>query len=359
MYISAISSKINNTGFNKTPISLDRNSNPNFATLNVLSFKSATSAGNSLRKLKDIICPYFGVKMLTSSELTKAEYQLDKCLNVKEFVKVLRSYSRFMQPVEKKIYKQFAQVAKQDPNKTLTNILQEMYEEAIIKLKLEEFNVLDDVDKISLGLSPKCALEVHAKTTKCREVILENNQDDTFKRKTLLSSLDEIKHSRKEKEVFEKMYDRAIYLPTSGSSENAFVVKYADRSQREIAKRLLRASLATIEHVKPESKGGENSIGNFLLASANANSTRSNMPLSKFIERFPSVSRNCQKYINQIIAIINKGGLRGEETYPYKIRKTLKKEAGIELDLSEYKYTETQAKNKVKEFFQKKFNRQK
>ena len=155
------------------------------------------------------------------------------------------------------------------------------------------------------------------------------------------------------------MYDRAIYLPTSSSSENAFVVKYADRSQREIAKRLLRASLATIEHVKPESKGGENSLDNFMLASANANSTRSNMPLQKFIERFPSVPKNCQKYIHQIITIINKGGLRGEETYPYKISKTLKKEAGIELDLSEYKYTEEQAKNKVKQFFQKKFNRQK
>ena len=143
-------------------------------------------------------------------------------------------------------------------------------------------------------------------------------------------------------DVFEQLKERAIYLPTSVTSENAFIVKYAGRTQQEIAKRLIRTSIGTIEHIKPDSLGGANSIDNFMLVSGNANSTRANMPLAKFIERFPNIPKNCQKYINQIIKIIHNGGFKGYETYPYQIKRTLnaESEGGIVLDLSKYKYTE-------------------
>ena len=203
-----------------------------------------------------------------------------------------------MQKTEKKVFKIFEEYAKENPEEILPNILKKHYSDALTKLKLEEFNVLDDVDKISLKLSPEQALAVHHKTTRCRQVIIDNNQEEgIFKRKILLNSLDEIKPKRGEKKIYEKLKDRAIYLPTSGTSENAFIVKYADRSQGEIAKRIVRASAATIEHVQPNSKRGENAISNCMLVSANANSLRSNMPLSKFIDRFPMVLKNCQKYI--------------------------------------------------------------
>lgn len=313
---------------------------------NILSFCGTTSAGNPLRKLKNIVCPYFGIKTISGAELPRIEKRLDKCTNVKEVVKVLKPYSSYMQKTEKKIYKLFVENARKNPDKKLPEILQEHYDNAFVKLKLEEFSVLDDVDKISLKLSPTQALAVHSKTTTCRQVIIDNKQDDTFKRKTLLNSLEELKPKRGEKAIFELLRDRAIYLPTSSSSENAFIVKYANRSQEEIAKRIIRASRATIEHVKPNSKKGENALSNFMLVSESANSARSNMPLSKFIDRFPCVLKNCQKYINQIISIINSGNFRGNETYPYQIKKTLAKESAgrIILDLSEYKYSEKEAK---------------
>lgn len=324
---------------------------------NIISFNGTTSAGNPLRKLKNIVCPYFGVKTISGAELPRIEKRLDKCTNVKEVVKVLKPYSSYMQKTEKNIYKIFVENARKNPDRKLPEILQEHYDEALVKLKLEEFNVLDDVDKISLKLSPEQALAVHSQTTTCRQVIIDNKQDDAFKRKMLLSSLDELKPKRGEKAIFELLRDRAIYLPTSSSSENAFIVKYANRSQEEIAKRIIRVSRATIEHVKPNSKNGENALSNFMLVSECANSARSNMPLSKFIDRFPCVLKNCQKYINQIISIIHSGNFKGYETYPYKIKKTLAKESAgrIILDLSEYKYSEKEAK-KVS---QKKFNKTK
>ena len=308
-------------------------------------FRANTSAGNPLKKLQkfnDIICPYFGVPMISASKETRIESKLDGCRDVKDVFKVLSPFTHYMQPVEKRIFRMFTEYINKSPDVTLPEILQKHYNEALIKLKLEEFNVLDDVDKISLNLSPRQALEIHRRTTKCRQIILDNSAENTFKRKTLLSSLDDIHPRKDELETFEKLKDRALYLPTSVTSTNAFIVKYAGRTQQEIAKRLIRSSIGTIEHIKPDSLGGANSIDNFMLVSGNANSTRANIPLRNFIERFPSIPQNCQKYINQIIKIIHKGGFKGYEGYPYQIKRTLKAESEgeIVLDLSKYKYTE-------------------
>ena len=318
-----------------------------------LAFQAHTSAGNPLKKLQkmnDIICPYFGVPMIAASKETRIETKLDGCKNVRDVYKVLSPFSHYMQPSEKRIFRMFTEYVNKSPDVTLPEILQKHYNEALIKLKLEEFQVLDDVDKISLNLSPAQALEIHRRTTKCRQIILDNSQENTFKRKTLLSSLDDIHPRKDEEEVFERLKERALYLPTSVTSSNAFIVKYAGRTQQEIAKRLIRVSIGTIEHIKPDSLGGENSIDNFMLVSGNANSTRANIPLKKFIERFPNIPKNCQKYINQIIRIIHKGGFYGFETYPYQIKRTLnaESEGSIMLDLSKYKYSEEQAEERMR-----------
>lgn len=317
-----------------------------------VAFCANTSAGAPLRKLRNIPCPYYGGLMIAGSQIHKIEQRLEQCNTVGKVVKVLSKYTDYMQHTERKMYDRFKEYAKTNPNKTLPDYLKEVYDESLIKLKLEEFTVLDDVDMISRELSAKTALALRHKTTRCREVILVNDQRDTFKRRILLNSLDEIHPKEDEKEVFERLKDRAIYLPTSGTSENAFVIKYANRSHEEIAKRIVRASVASIEHIKPDSLGGGNELSNFILASTNANSYRSNMPLSKFIDRFPDIPKNCQIYIDKIIYSIHRGKLKGFETYPYDVKKTLEKESDgrISLDLSKYKHTYEEAVNAMNKY---------
>ena len=303
-------------------------------------FTSNTSAGMPLKKLFNITCPYYGVKMISGAAMHKLEKKLDTCTAIGETVHVLGKYTGYMQKTEKKMFDKFSECAKFFPEKKLPEYLQELYDDSIIKLKLEEFSVLDDVDALSKKLSPKTAFAIRKKITRCREIILVNNQKDTFKRKILISSLDDINPEPGEEKIFEKIKDKALYLPTSGSSENAFVVKYASRSHQEIAKRILRASVATIEHIKPESLGGENKLSNFMLASSSANSYRSNMPLVKYIEKFPDIPKNCQKYINEIIYSIYAKRLKGCDMYPYQVKKTLEieSEGKIRLDLSKYRF---------------------
>ena len=91
--------------------------------------------------------------------------------------------------------------------------------------------------------------------------------------------------------------------------------------------------------------GGLNTIGNFLLTTAAGNRNRENMPLTEYIKRFPKIPNYMQMYIEDIINEIHNGGLKGNETYPYKIKEKLMKESEgrIMISLSNYKYTKEEA----------------
>ncbi|MBR6298531.1 MAG: hypothetical protein IKR34_04740, partial [Candidatus Gastranaerophilales bacterium] len=194
-------------------------------------------------------------------------------------------------------------------------------------------------------LSAQTALKLRAKTTKCRQIILADSSRDTFKRKIFLNSLEEIVPNKNEKEIFSDIKNKALFLPTSESSKNAFIVKYSKRKQTEITRRLFIASTGSIEHIIPHSEGGVNSIGNFLLTSASGNRYRENMSLVNYIKRYTKIPQYCQKYIDDIIEVIHSGGLKGNETYPYKIKERLMEasQGRIMISLSKYKYTKEEA----------------
>ena len=212
--------------------------------------------------------------------------------------------------------------------------------------------VLDDVDILTRKLSPQTAMKIREKTTKCRQIILNDYNHDTFKRKIFLNSLEEIIPKDNEKEIFNTIKNKALFLPTSESSRNAFVVKYSKRKQTEIARRLFIASTGSIEHIVPASLGGINAIGNFLLTTANGNRYRENMPLVEYIKRHPKIPQYMQMYINDVIREIHAGNMQGNETYPYKVKKKLMEESDgrIMISLSEYNYSEEEAARAVEEF---------
>lgn len=302
---------------------------------------SNTSAGAPLKRLLNITDPYFGVKLIDAAHLKRIERNIDRLFDSKKILKYLKGCRiNNMQLVERNIYDRFVEELKVNPNATFPEMLQKWYPEAITKLKLEEFAVLDEINQLSMKLNPETLLAIREQTTKCGQMILRNEPGYQFKRKNLLDAIDRIRPQPGEEVALAELKKCANKLPTSNTSENAFIVKYANRGQQEIAKRLVRASAMSIEHLHPQSLGGENALSNFMLASSSANSLRGNMPLKDFIKQYPQIIPNCQKYINDIIDVINKGGLEGFETYPYEVARTLELESEglIKLDLSNLKY---------------------
>ena len=308
-------------------------------------YEGTTSQGKPLKKLKNITCPYRGIKIIPQDAMKDFEKELKKIKTASDAVQLLSKYKKHFLKTERELFSIFQNFALLNPDDDLQNCLQMIRTNCLTKLKLEEFEVLDDVDILSRKLSAQTALKLRAKTTKCRQIILADSSRDTFKRKIFLNSLEEIVPNKNEKEIFSDIKNKALFLPTSESSKNAFIVKYSKRKQTEITRRLFIASTGSIEHIIPHSEGGMNSIGNFLLTSASGNRYRENMSLVNYIKRYTKIPQYCQKYIDDIIEVIHSGGLKGNETYPYKIKEKLMEasQGRIMISLSKYKYTKEEA----------------
>ena len=309
-------------------------------------FKS-TSAGRPLKRLKNIHDPIYDVIMLNEEEWSAIESHINKTTKAADLIKYLKKFTKNMLPVEKKIFTRLSNAIKNNPDLTFQDCMKLWFDEALTKLKLEQFQVLDDIEALSTSLSPKTMLEVRKTTTHCGEVILADDPMSPFKRKTVLASLNSIKPMKGEKIKLKELKEHAEYLPTSGTSENAFIVKYSRRGQNEIAKRILRMSVQTIDHDYPDTLGGENALYNFTLMSGLANSQKSDTLLHKFVERFPLAKKNYQLNMDDIIDVINsRKGMIGHETYPYVHARWLKKQSNgqINLDLSRCRFSEKEAK---------------
>lgn len=305
--------------------------------------------GTNLKKLRNITCPYTGIRMISGAEMNRIESRLESCRNLQEKMYVLAKYARNMQRIEHHVFDQISYFLDSNPERNLTDFFSLSYSHHLANLKLEEFNVIDRVDTKAAILSTQTQMELRKETTNCRNLILSSNKNVFFKRKNFLNALQEIRAKNPyEERVLSEIMNLALFLPTSGSSESAFMIKYSGRDEQEILRRLIIGSVATIEHVKPRSSGGIDKISNYLLVSNNGNRYRENIPLSIYIDRNPGIPEYCQIQIDEIISNIHKGAMKGNESYPYKIKKTLfeESEGRILLDLSGYGVSEEEAYNK-------------
>ena len=305
-----------------------------------------TGKGTVLKRLNNITCSYTGIRMISGGAMNRLERKLDECRNLREKIYLLSRYARNMQSVEHRVFDHITYYLDSYPDRSLADFFASNYEDSLSKLKLEEFKVIDNVDRKSTLLSTQTQLALRSETNNCRSLILDSNDKMFFKRKSFLYALENIKAQNPyEERVLSEIRNLALFLPTSGSSENAFIVKYSRREERDVLIRLLIGSVATIEHVRPHSMGGKDIISNFLVVSNNGNKYRENIPLSVYIDRNPAIPEYCQIQIEEIINSIHRGAMRGNECYPYQIKKTLfeESEGRILLDLSSYRYSEEKA----------------
>ena len=112
-------------------------------------YEGTTSQGKPLRKLKNITCPYRGIKIIPADALRGFEKQLLKCKTAEDSIILLSNYIKHMLPTEKSLFAVFKDFSKLNPDDNLQNCLQMMRENCLNKLKLEEFEVLDVVDSLS------------------------------------------------------------------------------------------------------------------------------------------------------------------------------------------------------------------
>lgn len=314
----------------------------------------------TMKKLKDLHCPCCGVKMLAEEDLKKLSK--DKRIEgpSKDAIEALEPYQEHMRKNEKLVFRTLKKESEKYPDKKLSELLQgEVLENPLSQLKLIESHVFNRIEDVSEGLTDSKALVKQA-VEEAREIISQDKEDYQFKRKTFIKKLNDIEPSKSEKATHNIICEIAQKLPQANNNYNAFMVKYAGRSSSEIAMSLIKMSVGTVEHVKPETSGGQSRLSNYILECGGCNHPRGSIPLDEWIKKsHPKMPENTQIYMDEIIEKLNNGEIPEFSDYPPKIKKSLEKESKglIRLDTSKWKdnsYEEmNDALSKLKDKFKK------
>jgi len=316
---------------------------PNFTSSNRAT--NSTKRGRFLKGLSNVTDPYSGCKILTKEEFEKYQKTIPYIKDTNKRISHISRYQANMRPVEKRIYlKLVNEIRKHEKEKivgydtgilTFSQILKREEPEALKRLAEKERKIFGMVIEETKTMKPENAQKV-IELVKKAEATIDNN-DHHFQRKEFIQSLLDLREEQKENPHFEYLVGIAHKLPNSHIDEDAFIVKYADRSEEEITNRLVSSSVGTIEHIIPESEGGLNEASNFLLTTAGSNVERDVMLHKDYIKLHPKVPRYTQEYMNDIISAGNKGELQNYEWYPYVVAETIKNNMGFKVNLDKYK----------------------
>lgn len=298
-----------------------------------------------LGKADRLRCAYSRREMISPFEIKTIYAKLTKRPNAQSAVNFLTQYEGLMHEIEGYVFDLFKE-AQHKGKRDFQDILIEHKPAALERLKEKQRLILTSTDKQIENLSEPVAEQVRA----IRDLGIFRIDNGKFGRKMLLSSLREIKASDEDVRRIDKIYRAWYGLPSSSKDMDAFIVQYAEQPHEAIARRLLSSAVATVEHVQPSSRGGDDDLSNFLLVSARFNNDRDSMPLDEYIDlnKGIEIEKNLQKYINDVIDEINnkKSDFSYKSWYPEAIKKTLARETSqrVNLDIKGLRLTREQNK---------------
>ena len=131
-----------------------------------------------------------------------------------------------------------------------------------------------------------------------------------FSRKPFIHRMNKIIQNVDNPELINEMRATAAKLPTSMQENSAFFVKFSKSTSEKIGISLLRNSVGSIEHLKPQSHGGKDEYANFGLSASITNSLRGCMNMDDYLRLHPEAYENCQKYVDRMIELTNRKILR-------------------------------------------------
>lgn len=322
---SSTINKVRNDNTSNAEETISKPTGISVASYGNLSFGAKPDNNILIRMSDKFLCAYSRKPMISPYEIKTIYAKLAKKPNTISAVNCLQMYEDYMHDVETTVFNVF----KDYPNKgkkTFQDILQENYQDSLEDLKQKELNILngknDLIDSLPDGIKKHL--------TDIRNDAAEKINDGTFKRKALLSQIKDIKTGGENSEILNEIFKHWYTMPRSYMDYSAFVVKYAAYPHDAIAQRLLSTAVATIEHIKPAAKGGQDNLGNYLLVSKLFNNDKDTLSLEEYIELNPEldIKHNLQRYIDDAVNEIKSGKsvLSCKNWYPKSIAQTIAEE---------------------------------
>ena len=219
-------------------------------------------------------------------------------------------------PVENSILKKMIQLAKKIPEKTVAevdavNIKSRARRNKKIKQQRTQIrkraDILTQIELLRTGTvleSDKDLTNLFAQT---RSKIYNIPLVVPFNRKSFIYELQKITDTLDDKKFAHCMIKVARKLPTSHENLAAFIMKCQDYSSEKIGYCMVNGSAGNIEHLLPFSKKGKDCIDNYGLTTAYYNSERGERAMEQQLILHPETYENCQKQVDRLIELCNKG----------------------------------------------------
>lgn len=268
----------------------------------------------------------------------------------KDAIKILEKYENNMHTVEKSVFNLLKEQNNLYPDRSIQQHLIELKKTHEIKLIQKQVGIFKLIDKYAEKIKPELHDEIRTYLLDSFNTIKENGSD--FSRIKFIKGLESILQNYPNTANKEKLIRIAGKLPTAYDDIDAFIVKYSKPkyTSENIAIRLLSYSMATIEHIHPqtpdttgkteaEAVKGANHLYNYVPECMRCNSFRSNKPMVYQLEDYPEMFINAQKAFDRYIDYAECGKL--SKMYVIKLYKALRQESEgvLDLDYSRLKMT--------------------
>lgn len=232
-----------------------------------ISFKGVEcSPGNfKIKTAYGVECPCCGQVMLTKKQSNAFVARISDKKGA-DLQKELEKESSYFRKNELQIADILIEDSKQNPDLNLSQLVALEAKESIAQLESEQKNIIGQMRTLSEGLTPK-KRERLSEILDEEESLIDNSDDYVhFKRKNFVDKIGYF-HSQcgqKDLEIAGEISALAQTMPASGTSKDAFFVKYQRRTNEDIARRLVLPAMVTTEHIRPQSKSGKNSTDNYI-----------------------------------------------------------------------------------------------
>ncbi len=281
-----------------------------------------------VKREEGIPCACCGRLMMTNNGVKNFE---SKAVGAKgeDLQNLLTVNKEFFRGTEKAVANFLIKTSKMNPDLTMKGLLTHYSPNAKAMLEEEQYNVLDEIVEKAKVLGKDNDVEKCVR--QARKDIKESTDEKHFERKPFLKKFVKVTNKLEDKELAGQLLDTAVKLPMSKNSIEAFIVKYAhgDKDDLAIAHRLVQPSVATAEHIHPDTLGGPDNTANYVSECGDCNSKRGHMPLEEWMENFPNMPRSVQRNINEVTERIIKGNLGSRyDDYPLDIQATMARETG-------------------------------
>lgn len=276
----------------------------------------------------------------------------------------------FLDGTRKDVFEQFEIYSRKYPRKTLSEIV-----------NIPEISKFHTIKNLLQRVDSREQLDYHFENI--RNLVQKKNPSavdyfDELKEKTL--DLYEKENDEKARTYYTKeLYKNALkeydceelendvlrelsLIPKSFITKDSFFnsAKVNQYNDGRIVSSLFSGILASEEHINPVSKGGEDKLGNKIVAHRSCNTLRHAIPYTEFIKYHPSMPEYTQAQIDLVTQHILDGKtIDALRTYPLYVAENLYKQSEGKIDINIDKYCEkglrqslnrtTENKNKIAE----------